>query len=166
MKPQPTLSPALRGERVAFDFIFDCQTFHCLHRVDRGRTAVNYASLLRPGGRLLMLTGSAEEPTDRGPVRLTRAEVEHAFDPPGASDDDSDDDDDDDDDSDDEKLPLTALVARGKGKCRKRRKRPRPEPLLRLKYIRRTFFDWTDTYRRQQMSAPPLAWLSLWEKKK
>ena len=126
---------------MAFDFIFDCQTFHCLHGVDRGRAAVNYASLLRPGGRLLMLTGSAEEPTDRGPVRLTRAEVEHAFDPPGASDDESDDVDED-YDSDDEKLPLKGIVARGK-ECRKRRKRPRPEPLLRLKYIRRTFFDWT-----------------------
>ena len=59
-----------------FDFVLDVQTFHCLRRVDARRAAEVYARLLRPGrGVLLMLTGNADEPHERGPERLTREEV-------------------------------------------------------------------------------------------
>eukprot|EP00466_Bigelowiella_natans_P016794 jgi/Bigna1/138375/aug1.44_g13083 len=63
------------------DFIFDCQCFHCLRECDNGGklAAVAYEALLKPGGFILMLTGSDEEKVDRGPTRLSRQEVENAF---------------------------------------------------------------------------------------
>jgi len=98
-----------------FDFLFDCQTFHCLYNI-RGRrvgvahprhlsansehgqqpkskkeklvggggdgvvprmAAERYASLLKPGGHLLLMTGHAESDggAERGPVRLTQVQV-------------------------------------------------------------------------------------------
>ena len=68
------------GGGMAFDFALDVQTFHCVRKVDRVGAALAYESLLRPGGTLLMLTGNADEPVERGPERLTRAEVQAAFD--------------------------------------------------------------------------------------
>jgi hypothetical protein len=68
------------GGGMAFDFALDVQTFHCVRKVDRVAAALAYESLLRPGGTLLMLTGNADEPVERGPERLTRAEVQAAFD--------------------------------------------------------------------------------------
>lgn len=65
-----------------FDFVFDCQCFHCVRQIpglDPRDLALIYAGLLRPGGRLLLLTGSAEERTARGPERLTREELLGAF---------------------------------------------------------------------------------------
>ena len=67
------------GGGMAFDFALDVQTFHCVRKVDRQCAALAYESLLRPGGTLLMLTGNANEPVERGPERLTRAEVQAAF---------------------------------------------------------------------------------------
>jgi len=98
-----------------FDFLFDCQTFHCLYNIRGGNgggprhsgnhhppkeqlassnapaaaaaaggggvtpriAAQRYANLLKPGGHLLLLTGHAESDggVERGPVRLTRAQV-------------------------------------------------------------------------------------------
>eukprot|EP00434_Breviolum_minutum_P007981 symbB.v1.2.007038.t1/scaffold414.1/size398445/2 len=101
-----------------FDFIFDCQCFHCLYQVDGKAAAKIIADLLAPGGHLLMLTGNSEEPFARGPVQLSKDEVLHAFDG-------------------------TGLVC---------------------KDLRSTRFDWTETYRRQDFSEPPLAWCSLWMK--
>ena len=64
----------------AFDFLFDASTFHCVRRVDAQAAARAYSSLVRAGGSLLMLTGNADEADERGPDRLTRDEVLHAFD--------------------------------------------------------------------------------------
>jgi len=63
------------------DFLFDCQCFHCLRDCDNGGklAADAYEALLKPGGFVLMLTGSDEEKVDRGPTRLSRQEVENAF---------------------------------------------------------------------------------------
>lgn len=68
------------GQGWQFDFALDVQTFHCVRKVDALRAALAYDSLLRPGGALLMLTGNADEPEERGPERLTRQEVLRAFD--------------------------------------------------------------------------------------
>jgi len=95
-----------------FDFLFDCQTFHCLYNIRGGNgggsrhsgnhqppkeqlassntpasadgggvapriAAMRYASLLKPGGHLLLLTGHAESDggAERGPVRLSHSQV-------------------------------------------------------------------------------------------
>ncbi|CAE8623704.1 unnamed protein product [Polarella glacialis] len=75
----PELLADGRGWGGDFDFVFDCQCLHCLFHVDKAAVASLPARLLRPGGRLLLLTGSADEPTDRGPVRLTREQVMEIF---------------------------------------------------------------------------------------
>ncbi|CAJ1329275.1 unnamed protein product [Effrenium voratum] len=66
-----------------FDFIFDCQCFHCLYQVDAAAAARAIAGLLAPGGTMLMLTGNSEEEASRGPVQLSREQVLHAFDGTG-----------------------------------------------------------------------------------
>ena len=64
-----------------FDFLLDVQTFQCLRKVDAALAARVYEALLRPGsGKLLLLTGNADEATERGPERLTKAEVLGSFD--------------------------------------------------------------------------------------
>lgn len=63
----------------AFDFVFDSQTYHCVRKVDEDGAAAAVVSLLRPNGLLLLLTGNADEPEERGPERLTRQDLEKAF---------------------------------------------------------------------------------------
>jgi len=79
----PEGGPLLRhGGSWEFDFVFDCQCFHCLRLVPgipHEKIAQVYYQLLRPGGRLLLLTGSTNEPTHRGPEPLSREEVLEAF---------------------------------------------------------------------------------------
>jgi len=79
----PQVVPALMdGKPWEFDFVFDCQCFHCLRMIpglEPSALADVYSGLLKPGGRLLLLTGSSEEPTYRGPERLSRCEVFAAF---------------------------------------------------------------------------------------
>ena len=65
--------------RHAFDFVFDCQTFHCVRKVDEDAAADAVCSLLAPGGRLLLLTGNADEDAERGPERLRREDLDRAF---------------------------------------------------------------------------------------
>lgn len=137
------------GPRVAFDFIFDCQTFHCLHGLDREKAARNYASLLRPGGTLLMLTGNADEEVDRGPVRLTKEEVMHAFDLDQQSYSSTE---------EQRQLPTISPVSP--------RKRARSVgQALELVSIEATYFDWTVGASKQEYPRSPLAWLSLWVKR-
>ena len=70
------LPASLRG---AFDFVFDCQTWQCVRKVDEAAATEAVVSLLKPGGRLLLLTGNADEPAERGPERLCREDLEVAF---------------------------------------------------------------------------------------
>lgn len=58
-----------------FDLVFDSQCFHCLREHDERRAVLAIASLLRPGGLLLVLTGNSEEP-EVGPAVLSREELE------------------------------------------------------------------------------------------
>jgi SAM-dependent methyltransferase len=62
-----------------FDFVFDCQTYHCARKVDEAAAAAAVCSLLAPGGRLMLLTGNADEPEERGPERLSREDLDRAF---------------------------------------------------------------------------------------
>lgn len=61
-----------------FDFVFDCQCFHCLRVFDEGKAVEAVANLLRPGGLLLVMTGNANEP-EISPAVLTKAELIDAF---------------------------------------------------------------------------------------
>ena len=70
------LPPELVG---AFDFVLDVQTFHVVRKVDEDAAAAAICSLLRPGGTLLLITGNADEPAERGPERLSREDLERAF---------------------------------------------------------------------------------------
>lgn len=76
LRSRPPLNDAGAWE---FDFIFDCQCFHCLQQVDGSAAADIYYRLLKPGGKILMLTGNSDEPAARGPVQLSRDEVLNAF---------------------------------------------------------------------------------------
>ena len=67
----------------AYDFAFDCQTYQCLRQADATAAASAVAAVLRPGGTLLLLTGNADEPDERGPVRLSRQELIDGLTPAG-----------------------------------------------------------------------------------
>lgn len=71
--------PPLTG----FHFALDCQTYQCLRQVDVAAAGAAVASVLRPGGTLLLLTGNANEPDERGPVRLSRADLIDGLTPAG-----------------------------------------------------------------------------------
>ncbi|KAH8045848.1 thiopurine S-methyltransferase [Aureococcus anophagefferens] len=58
-------------------------TWHCVRGVDEAAARAFYGALVRPGGRLMVLCGNADEPDERGPVRVARADVERAFDGTG-----------------------------------------------------------------------------------
>jgi cyclopropane fatty-acyl-phospholipid synthase-like methyltransferase len=57
----------------------DCGLFHVLSDEDRWRYIYGLAHVLEPGGRLYLLSFSAEEPGTEGPRRVTRQELYDAF---------------------------------------------------------------------------------------
>ncbi len=62
-----------------FDFVFDRGCFHVVRELDE-RAVVNHLKRwLAPDGRLLVLTGNANEENHEGPPRLTEDEVRAAF---------------------------------------------------------------------------------------
>ena len=77
------LAPGAAAKLGTFDFVFDAQTWHCVRGVDEAAARAFYGALVRPGGRLMVLCGNADEPDERGPVRVARADVERAFDGTG-----------------------------------------------------------------------------------
>ena len=48
-------------------------------QVDEAAATDAVVSLLKPGGRLLLLTGNADEPAERGPERLRKEDLKAAF---------------------------------------------------------------------------------------
>jgi SAM-dependent methyltransferase len=80
IEDESTSKPLADGGPWSFDLVVDVQTFHCVRQVDARAAARAWARLVAPGGTLLLLTGSSDEPTDRGPSRMTREEVAGAFD--------------------------------------------------------------------------------------
>ena len=65
----------LRGR---FDFAFDSQCFHCTRTMDEVAAVQGIASVLVPGGLVLVLTGNDKEP-EVGPAVLSRQDLEAAF---------------------------------------------------------------------------------------
>ena len=64
-----------------FDAVTDCGLFHTLEDRDRPSYAASVRSVLRPGGRLLVLCFSEDEPADwGGPRRVSAAELRATFD--------------------------------------------------------------------------------------
>jgi SAM-dependent methyltransferase len=67
----------------SFDVVVDVQTFHAIAKVVAPSVVVatSIAAFLRPGGRLLVMTGSADEPQrlDPGPTLMSRDEVVGPF---------------------------------------------------------------------------------------
>ncbi|HEX4146064.1 MAG TPA: class I SAM-dependent methyltransferase [Pirellulales bacterium] len=62
-----------------FDSAIDCGLFHVFSDDDRRRYVAGLATVVKPGGRLLLLCFSDEEPGTVGPRRVSRRELESAF---------------------------------------------------------------------------------------
>lgn len=62
-----------------FDNVIDSGLFHVFSDDDRRRYVDGLASVLKPGGRLLLLCFSDAEPGDQGPRRVSREEIEETF---------------------------------------------------------------------------------------
>ncbi len=62
-----------------FECILDCGLFHTFNDEQRAAYVASLGTALRPGGVLLLLCFSDEEPWDGGPRRVTQAELRSAF---------------------------------------------------------------------------------------
>ena len=62
-----------------FATVIDCGLFHVFDDTDRPRYAASLASVLDPGGVLHVLCFSEHTPGDRGPRRVTQAELRATF---------------------------------------------------------------------------------------
>src|SRR6516164_769183 len=62
-----------------FATVIDCGLFHVLSDDHRQRYLEGLAQVLEPGGRLLLMCFSDEEPGTEGPRRLSRQELHDAF---------------------------------------------------------------------------------------
>jgi SAM-dependent methyltransferase len=62
-----------------FDTVIDSGLFHVFSDEDRARYVAGLARVTRPGGRLLLLCFSDEEPGTHGPRRVPRGEIRDAF---------------------------------------------------------------------------------------
>src|SRR3954468_22889054 len=71
---------ALKELPEVFDSAIDSGLFHVFSDDDRRRYVEGLASVLRPGGRLFLLCTSDDEPGEQGPRRVSRKEIEDAFD--------------------------------------------------------------------------------------
>jgi len=70
---------ALKNIPEVFDTAIDSGLFHVFSDEDRRRYVEGLASVLKPGGRLLLLCFSDEEPGIQGPRRVTQHEIREAF---------------------------------------------------------------------------------------
>jgi SAM-dependent methyltransferase len=62
-----------------FDTVLDSAMFHVLEDTDRGPYVESLHSVLRPGGRYVMLCFSERQPGDWGPRRITQDEIRQSF---------------------------------------------------------------------------------------
>jgi len=62
-----------------FASVIDCGLFHVFSDDDRKRYVAGLAHVLKPGGRLFLLSFSDEEPGTDGPRRVSRQELYDAF---------------------------------------------------------------------------------------
>jgi SAM-dependent methyltransferase len=65
--------------RRRFETVVDCGMFHALDPAHRRTYAQSLTEVLSPGGTLLLLCFSDEEPPGPGPYRLTQYEIGEAF---------------------------------------------------------------------------------------
>jgi cyclopropane fatty-acyl-phospholipid synthase-like methyltransferase len=66
-----------RSER--FDAVIDNGLFHVFDDENRQHYVEGLATVLKPGGRLFLLSFSDEEPGTQGPRRVSKEELRHAF---------------------------------------------------------------------------------------
>jgi ubiquinone/menaquinone biosynthesis C-methylase UbiE len=69
----------LTGWDDRFATALDCGLFHVFSDDDRQRYVTGLAHVLKPGGRLFLMTFSDEEPGTEGPRRVSRRELHDAF---------------------------------------------------------------------------------------
>jgi len=65
-----------------FPFLFDRGCYHVTRLIDEPATLAVYDRYLAPGGRLLVLAGSSNDPCKEGPPKVSEAEIRRAFAPP------------------------------------------------------------------------------------
>ena len=70
---------ALQDLPEVFDSVIDSGLFHVFSDEDRRRYIGGLASVLKPGGRLFLLSFSDEEPGAQGPQRVSKKELHGAF---------------------------------------------------------------------------------------
>ena len=58
-----------------FDLVFDRGCYHCCRRVDLDGYRETLLNVMRPGTRLLLLCGNANEQAEEGPPRVTEQEI-------------------------------------------------------------------------------------------
>ena len=71
---------ALRSIPEVYDSVIDSGLFHVFDDADRQRYIEGLATVLKPGGRLFLVCFSDEEPGSQRPRRVSRREIEEAFD--------------------------------------------------------------------------------------
>lgn len=57
------------------DFVFDRGCYHCVRHIDVAPYVAMVSRLLRPGARMLLLTGNAAETREHGPPGVTEQEI-------------------------------------------------------------------------------------------
>ena len=62
-----------------FDSAIDCGLFHVFSDTDRQQYVKGLATVVKPGGRLLLMCFSDAEPGSAGPRRISKAELKAAF---------------------------------------------------------------------------------------
>lgn len=62
-----------------FDTVVDCLVFHCFDDAERVRYVSGLRQVLRPGGTLVMLVFSDQEPPGNGPRRIAAADIALSF---------------------------------------------------------------------------------------
>ncbi len=62
-----------------FDNVIDSRLFHVFNDEDRRRYVEALATVVKPGGRLFLLSFSDEEPGEQGPRRVSKKELHAAF---------------------------------------------------------------------------------------
>lgn len=62
-----------------FDFVFDRGCYHCCRLVDCQGYLQTLRNVTRPGSRVLILAGNANEQSEHGPPRVTESEIREDF---------------------------------------------------------------------------------------
>ncbi len=62
-----------------FDSVIDCGLFHVFSDEDRARYVTGLASVVKPGGKIVMMCFSDKEPPGDGPRRVSQDEIRDAF---------------------------------------------------------------------------------------